>query len=89
MAFSFTHSIMPMSELRMDPEKVKKQLKISPVVITNKGKPDFGVCDLETLGIANHIMQIRETLLARRKTPLEKYLDAEDVFSELDKKYSF
>ena len=89
MAFSFTHSIIPMSELRMDPEKVKKQLKLSPVVITNKGKPDFGVCDLETLAIANRVKEIKDTLLARIGKPVEECRDMEDVFSELDKKYGF
>lgn len=68
MAFSFTHSIIPMSELRMNPEKIKKQLKKSPVVITNKGKPDFGVCDLDTLAIANRVKEIKDILVRQGKS---------------------
>lgn len=86
MAFSLTQSIIPMSELRADPEKVKKRLKNSPVIITNKGKPDFGVCDLETLEIASHVKDMIHLIKERfdNKMPSK---DIEQVFQSLDKKY--
>jgi PHD/YefM family antitoxin component YafN of YafNO toxin-antitoxin module len=86
MSFSLTDSIMPMSELRTDPEKVKKQLKKSPVVITNKGRPDFGVCDLETLEIACKIRELKETLICRKKDKTIP-VDAREAFKQLEKRY--
>lgn len=74
MAFSFTHSIIPMSELRMNPDKVKKQLKKSPVVITNKGRPDFGICDLDTLAIANRVKEIKDILVQQGKSADESVI---------------
>lgn len=88
MAFSFTDSIVPMSELRINPDKIKKQLKLSPVIITNKGKPDFAVCNLETAEIASRIFTIRETI-RRREKDRSKFIPIEEAFKRLDKKYGF
>lgn len=88
MAFSFTDSIVPMSELRINPDKIKKKLKSSPVIITNKGKPDFAVCNLETAEIAAQIFNVRETIRRRMKQG-SKFVDIENVFDRLDKKYGF
>lgn len=85
MAFSLQHSIMPMSDLRADPDKIKKQLKLSPVLITNKGRPDFGVCDLETLEIATQVKQVRDLLRERSRT-LDSAHPMGDVFARLLKK---
>ena len=88
MAFSFKDSIVPMSELRVNPDKIKEQLKSSPVIITNKGKPDFAVCDLETAEIASRIFSIRKTIRERMKDG-SKFIDVEKAFARLDKKYGF
>lgn len=88
MAFSFTESIVPMSELRSNPEKVKKNLKKSPIIITNKGRPDFGVCDLETLEIAHKIKNLKDILLKRKKSKSPS-VDVKDAFAGLEKKYGF
>ena len=87
MAFSLAKSILPMSVLRSDPERIRLRLKDSPVVITNKGTPDFGICDLETLEIAIQIRQLRDTLKNRQTHP--SYESAEKVFARLDQKYDF
>ena len=88
MAFSFAHSIIPMSELRSDPEKIKRKLKKSPIIITNNGRPDFGVCDLETLEIANRVKELRDTLFERSQN-LVGSENIDDVFKEFNKKYGF
>lgn len=87
MVLSFEKSILPMSELRSDLAKVKKQLKKTPIIITNNGKPDFGICDLETLAIAVQIKDLKDLLQARLKN---KHLskNAEDVFNDLTEKYN-
>ena len=76
-----------MSELRSDLRKVKKQLLKTPIIITNNGKPDFGICDLETLAIAVQIKDLRDLLQNRLKN---KHLseNAEDVFKTLNQKYN-
>ena len=58
MGLSFEHSILPMSDLRANLEKIKKQLTKTPIIITNKGRPDFGICDLDTLAIAVQIKDL-------------------------------
>ena len=58
-------SIIPLSELRSDLDKVKSRLKKTPLIITINGRPDFGVCDLETLEIAVKIRDLRELLKKR------------------------
>jgi len=88
MSFSLENFIYPMSDLRSDPEKIKKQLKKSPVLITNKGRPDFGICDLDTLTIATQISRLK-TLLAKRKAKEKDSIDIEDAFKKLDEKYCF
>lgn len=83
---SIQNSIVPMSELRADLPKIKAQLRKSPLIITNKGKPDFGVCDLETLAIAVQVKELRDLLKKR----LSRRRDAEPagrVFRALDDKY--
>ena len=75
-----------MSELRADPKRIKRRLKASPVVITNKGRPDFGVCDLETLALATQIKALKDLLTVRRKSK-SKSVDVEEAFRTLDKKY--
>jgi len=86
MALSLEKSILPMSELRSDLKKVKNQLKKTPIIITNNGKPDFGICDLETLSLAIQIKDLKDLL--KRRTA-EKHLseDAEEVFDRLEQKY--
>ena len=86
MALSYEDSILPMSELRMNLQKIKNQLIKTPVIITNKGKPDFGVCDLETLEIAVQIRDLRN-LLKDRLRRHKQSRPAEAVFKELDDKY--
>ena len=86
MAISIQDSIIPMSELRMNLKKVKIQLKKTPIIITNKGKPDFGVCDLETLTIATQIRDLRD-LLKKRIREVKKSRPAEEVFKALESKY--
>lgn len=86
MSISYQDSILPMSELRMNLRKIKAQLKKTPIIITNKGKPDFGVCDLETLTIATQIRDLRD-LLKRRMHEVKKSRPAEEVFRELESKY--
>lgn len=87
MALSFEKSILPMSELRSDLEKVKNQLKKTPIIITNNGKPDFGICDLETLAIAVQIKDLKDVIQSRLKN---KHLskNAQDVFDDLTAKYN-
>ena len=86
MGFSFEKSILPMSELRANLDKVKNQLKNSPVIITNNGRPDFGVCDLETLTIAMRIKELRD-LLKERLMARHQAVDAEPAFKKLREKY--
>ena len=86
MGLSLRDSILPMSELRSDLEKVRGQLKRTPVIITNNGKPDFGVCDLETLAIAIQIRDLK-SLLKRRYRQAHLSENAEIVFKRLEKKY--
>lgn len=86
MSISFEKSILPMSELRSNLEKVKGQLKKTPIIITNNGRPDFGICDLETLAIAVKIKDLKDLLKKRiqQKHFSEK---AEVVFKNLHDKY--
>ena len=86
MTISFEHSIIPMSDLRANLDKVKKQLLKTPIIITNKGRPDFGLCDLETLTLAVKIKDLKDLLKRRlgKKTDAE---DAESVLNRLDEKY--
>lgn len=86
MAISFEKSILPMSELRTNLDKIKAQLKKTPIIITNNGRPDFGICDLETLAIAAQIKDLRD-LLKKRAAQRHLSVDAETVFHQLDKKY--
>ena len=86
MGLSLEHSILPMSDLRADLEKVKKQLAKTPVIITNNGRPDFGVCDLDTLAIAVQIKDLKD-LLKKRMGQKHRSRQAEEVFKMLDKKY--
>ncbi len=86
MSFSLSKSIIPMSELRADPDKIKKRLKDSPVVITNKGTPDFGVCDLETLEIAIKVKELKNLLKMRLDRPSRSY-SVDEAFDTLNKKY--
>ncbi len=87
MGLSLENSILPMSELRANLEKVRSQLEKTPIVITNKGRPDFGICDLETLSIAIQIKDLRD-LLSRRFHRKHLSEDAEAVFNRLDQKYN-
>jgi PHD/YefM family antitoxin component YafN of YafNO toxin-antitoxin module len=82
MRFSIEDSILPLSELRSDVGKVKAKLKKSPVVITNNGRPDFGVCDLETLEIAIQVKELRD-LLKDRWSRREESESAESAFNRL------
>jgi PHD/YefM family antitoxin component YafN of YafNO toxin-antitoxin module len=86
MSISFEQSILPMSELRTNLEKVKQQLKKTPIIITNNGRPDFGICDLETLKIASQIKDLKDILQKRIR---ERHLSekAEVVFKRLAQKY--
>ena len=86
MAISIQNSIIPMSELRMNLRKVKAQLRKTPVIITNKGKADFGVCDLETLTIATQIRDLRH-LLKKRLQKIGDSTPATEVFAALEQKY--
>jgi PHD/YefM family antitoxin component YafN of YafNO toxin-antitoxin module len=86
MGLSFEKSILPMSELRTNLDKVKAQLKKTPIIITNNGRPDFGICDLETLAIAVHIRDLKN-LLRQRARRRDSSVDAETVFDQLDQKY--
>lgn len=86
MSISYQDSILPMSELRMNLQKIKRQLKKTPIIITNKGKPDFGVCDLETLAIASQIVDLRNLLHSRWKDRKNSKV-AEQVFKDFDQKY--
>ena len=86
MSLSFEHSILPMSELRARLEKVRKQLVKSPIIITNKGRPDFGVCDLETLAIAVQIKDLKD-LLKERLKERNRSEPAESIFQKLAVKY--
>lgn len=88
MPLSLEHSIYPISELRSNPKKIKKRLKASPVVITVDGRPDFGVCDLETLEMARQIKALKDLLKARIKSK-SKRIPVEEAFRRLDKKYGF
>ncbi len=86
MAISFEHSILPLSELRANLDKVKSQLKKTPVIITNNGRPDFGLCDLDTLNLAVQIKDLKDRLKKRWQ---QRHLseDAQSVFRRLDQKY--
>jgi PHD/YefM family antitoxin component YafN of YafNO toxin-antitoxin module len=75
-----------MSELRANLEKVKKQLEKTPIVITNKGRPDFGICDLETLALAVQIRDLKD-LLKKRLHHKDLSEDVEAVFRRLDRQY--
>ncbi len=86
MPINYETSIIPMSELRMNLKKIKTQLKKTPIIITNKGKPDFGVCDLETLAIASQIVDLRN-LLRSRWRDRKNSKEAEQVFKDLSQKY--
>lgn len=86
MGLSFEQSIFPMSDLRADLEKIKKQLAKTPIIITNKGRPDFGICDLETLAIAVQIKDLKD-LLKKRISKRRQSRPVQEVFQELDKKY--
>lgn len=86
MGLSFQHSILPMSELRANLEKVKKQLAKTPIIITNKGRPDFGICDLDTLAVAVQIKDLRD-LLRRRLARKADSQPAEGVFKRLGTKH--
>jgi PHD/YefM family antitoxin component YafN of YafNO toxin-antitoxin module len=85
MRFSLEGSILPLSELRADVDKVKAKLKKHPVVITNNGRPDFGVCDLETLEIAIQVKELRD-LLKDRWNRREDSESAESAFGRLSSK---
>jgi PHD/YefM family antitoxin component YafN of YafNO toxin-antitoxin module len=87
MSISFEHSIFPMSDLRANLEKIKKQLAKTPIIITNKGRPDFGICDLNTLAIAVQIKDLKD-LLKKRMGQKHQSQTAEEVFRRLDEKYS-
>ncbi|MBF0492288.1 MAG: hypothetical protein HQM15_05860 [Deltaproteobacteria bacterium] len=76
-----------MSELRTDLHKVKTQLKKTPILITNNGKPDFGICDLETFEIAVQIKNLKDLLQHRLKNK-NKSENVAAVFSRLNKKYN-
>lgn len=82
----YGESIIPLSELRSDLNKVKSRLKRTPVIITVNGRPDFGVCDLETLEIAVKIKDLRD-LLKKRYAERAQAEPAETVFKKLDLKY--
>lgn len=84
MTFSLANSIFPMSELRSDPDKIKRLLKNSPVLITNKGKPDFGVCDLDTLELAIKINNLK-AILHERKSQSAEALPAKEALAALEK----
>lgn len=86
MGLSFEHSILPMSELRANLEKVKRQLAKTPIIITNNGRPDFGICDLDTLAIAAQIKDLKDLLKKRMKHRGES-TGAAEVFRMLDEKY--
>jgi PHD/YefM family antitoxin component YafN of YafNO toxin-antitoxin module len=83
---SLSDHIIPMSELRADPDKIKKLLKTSPVIITNKGRPDFGICDLDTLETAIAIQKLK-ILLAERSAKTADSMSLDEAFSALDQKY--
>ena len=80
------NSIIPMSDLRTKLDEVKRRLKKNPLVITNNGRPDFGICDLETLEIAIQVKELQD-LLKRRLQQRDESEPVETVFSQLDKKY--
>lgn len=86
MALSLTDSIIPMSDLRTKLDDIKKKLKKSPIVITNNGRPDFGICDLDTLEIAMQVKELQEKLQYRLDHQ-EASEPLESVFSKLDKKH--
>ncbi len=86
MALSLEDSIIPMSELRANLEKIKKQLAKTPIIITNKGRPDFGICDLDTLAIAVQIKDLKD-LLKKRLGDKGQSTSAKEVFKILDAKY--
>lgn len=86
MGLSFEHSILPMSELRANLEKIKEQLVKTPIIITNKGRPDFGICDLDTLAIACQIKDLKDLLKRRISRKIESE-SAEKVFKKLQVKY--
>ena len=86
MGISYEHSILPLSDLRTDLDKVKNQLRKTPVIITTNGRPDFGVCDLETLAIATQIKDLRD-LLKKRMHQSVLSEDATSVFKKLNKKH--
>ena len=86
MALSLADSIIPMSDLRTKLDEIKRKLKKNPIVITNNGRPDFGICDLETLEIAIQVKELQEKLQYRLDHQDEsESLDL--VLSRLDKKH--
>ena len=85
MRLSLEDSIIPLSELRSDVDKVKAKIKKNPVVITNNGRPDFGVCDLETLEIAMEIKSLRG-LLKDRWNARDQSETVESAFSRITSK---
>lgn len=87
MMLPLSKTIVPMSELRADPGKVKARLKESPLLVTNKGRPDFGICDLETFDIAIKINEIKKSLESRLDE-MDQALPAKTVFQRLEAKYS-
>ena len=79
----YGESIIPLSELRSDLNKVKARLKRTPIVITVNGRPDFGVCDLETLEIAMKIRELRD-LLRKRYADKTGTMTAEEAFRMIE-----
>ena len=86
MSLPIGESIVPMSDLRTNLDEIKKKLKKTPMVITNNGRPDFGLCDLETLEIAIQVKELRDLLKNRLKNK-DSSEPAEKVFQRLDKSY--
>ena len=87
MSFSFAESIIPLSDIRTDLDKIMKKIKHSSVVITNKGRPHFGICNLEVLEIAQRIYERRELLNQREKS--NNFIDIDEAFDILDKEFGF
>jgi len=81
----YNQSIVPLSELRSDLDKIKSRLKKTPVIVTVNGRPDFGVCDLETLEIAMKIRDLRD-LLRKRYVDRSDAVSAETAFRMIESK---
>ena len=84
MGISFEHSILSMSDLRTNLDKIRVQLKKTPVIITKDGRPEFGICDLETLEIAAHIKDLKD-LIQKRLNHSHLSEEAELVFKRFEK----